>query len=95
MLSNRCMPLHWAILKGYSKIAEILIENGANVNRISIEDKTPLTIACEQGDETVALQLVQNGANVYIHIVNQLNLKLAIDFSMSSLGERCTGIGFT
>lgn len=49
---------------GNEKIASILINNGANVNQIGMEDKTPLHYAAERGYDAIAMQLVQNGANV-------------------------------
>lgn len=58
------MPLLWSIEMGNEKIASILINNGANVNQIGMEDKTPLHYAAERGYDAIAMQLVQNGANV-------------------------------
>lgn len=53
------------------------MKNGANINAISIEDKTPLIIAAERAYDTIAGQLIQNGANV--NTMHDLLVDLAID----------------
>lgn len=50
---NKLLRIQWIIvelIEGYEKIAEVLINNGANVNKMSLEGKTPLHLACEKGD---------------------------------------------
>lgn len=65
MLSNRWFPLLWSIEMGnVTSIPEILINNGANVNQVGMEDKTPLHYAAEKNYDAIARQLIQNGANV-------------------------------
>lgn len=49
MLSNRWMPLQWSIEQGFERVADILINNGANVNYVGIEDKSSLHNAAEKG----------------------------------------------
>ncbi len=41
-----CTPLHWA---DTVDIARLLVESGANVNALSVDDYTPLTSAAERG----------------------------------------------
>lgn len=38
-------PLHWAALKGYSKIVRLLLDHGADVNARDENEKTPLLLA--------------------------------------------------
>ena len=66
-------PLSVAVKKGYVEIAELLIDNGADVNKtISTLRYTALMEACEEGTfniegrkKTVKL-LMENGANTHI-----------------------------
>lgn len=46
-------PLHWAIEKGFSNIAVLLLEHGASPNAISKFLKTPYSIAKEKRNEMV------------------------------------------
>lgn len=56
--------LHKATLCGNFKLAEFLIENGANVNRCTIRGDTSLTIAIRKSNIKLAKYLIENGADI-------------------------------
>ncbi len=56
--------LHMAVLKGYTSVAEILLQNGANANARNIDGMSPSHMAAQQGDVTMAELLLQHKANV-------------------------------
>ena len=55
-------PLHYAAWKGLSEIANLLIDNGANVDCVeNLSNATPLHLACKTGHlETGIIILQQN-----------------------------------
>lgn len=55
-------PLFWAVSSGDEKLVSFLVKNGANVNAIAVEDKTPLSIATEAGNENIVKILKAGGA---------------------------------
>jgi ankyrin repeat protein len=55
--------LHTAAIKGLSKIAYLLLENGANPNAKDKKGKTPLDYACRYSHKKVAKILLGKGAN--------------------------------
>lgn len=62
-------PLHLAAIKGFNKVARLLVKNGANVNAIDKKGKTtPLHLVAGVGNSDefydIAELLVENGANV-------------------------------
>ena len=65
-------PLHWAAIRGYKDVAELLIDKGADVNAKDIfpeeddphDDRTPLHWAAIEGHTDVAKLLIDNGADV-------------------------------
>lgn len=57
-------PLHWAAFYNQPKVAETLVEEGADVNATDYLGWTPLHIAAERGHGEVATVLVEEGANV-------------------------------
>jgi glucuronoarabinoxylan endo-1,4-beta-xylanase len=69
------IPLHWAAFQGYSHfvnnrtvveedVVKLLIGAGADVNAIDSIGRTPLHYAAEMGYETIALALLQGGADI-------------------------------
>ncbi|KAF8242726.1 ankyrin [Wilcoxina mikolae CBS 423.85] len=63
----RISPLGFAITRGLSDIAILLIRKGANVHDCAAKGDTklaPLLLACRAGNERVVRQLIQHGANV-------------------------------
>ncbi|MFH1643760.1 MAG: ankyrin repeat domain-containing protein [bacterium] len=63
--------LHLASKKGQFEVAQILIENGANVNAKNIDGETPLHIAVRIGDEKLT-NLLLNQENIELSPVNNL-----------------------
>ncbi len=57
-------PLHSAASFGHISIAEMLINNGANVNMTSNSGSTPLHIAVDQGNVSLAEFLISKEADV-------------------------------
>ena len=57
-------PLHRASVKNYFKIANLLIQNGANINAIDIFGYTPLVWAVKCDAIEIADVLLQRGSNV-------------------------------
>ncbi len=57
-------PLHSAVSFGHISIAELLINNGANVNMRSHSGFTPLHIAVDQGNVSLVEFLISKEADV-------------------------------
>lgn len=55
-------PLFWAVSSGDDKLVSFLVKNGANVNAIAVEGKTPLSIATEAGNTNIIEILKAAGA---------------------------------
>ncbi|XP_062607116.1 ankyrin-1-like [Saccostrea cucullata] len=60
-------PLHVAIERRLSQVAESLILHGANVNAVDEIGQTPLHIACSQNDIKTVKLLVKEGADIFSH----------------------------
>jgi len=60
---NGWTALHYAADKGRAKIAKILIENGADIDRRDVKGRTPLHIAAIKGNVKVAKVLLNYGAD--------------------------------
>lgn len=63
---NKYVPLMCACQMGYTKIVELLVWNGANVNFANIHGQTSLMLACINGHTEIVRVLLNNGANVNI-----------------------------
>lgn len=46
-------PLHWAAMKGYNKIVEMLLLRGARVNATNRGDDTPLHVSAAHGHKEI------------------------------------------
>ena len=57
--------LHLACENGHLQVVQQLIEFGANVNQLSGDGLTPLSMACAKGHKDVARLLVSKGAFVH------------------------------
>jgi ankyrin repeat protein len=55
--------LHYAAIKGHSKIVAMLITKGANVNEPSPDGDTPLILAVRSGDVDTVQALIRAGAD--------------------------------
>ncbi|WP_105103043.1 ankyrin repeat domain-containing protein [Microbulbifer pacificus] len=59
--------LHIACVNGLTKLADLLIKKGANLNLLDYNRMTPLMCACSTGKKKgsqIALQLMRSGADV-------------------------------
>lgn len=61
--SEKNSPLHIACEKGYGKIAEFLIKNGADVHALNVLQRTPLHQAAILGRTDIGQLLLRSGAN--------------------------------
>jgi ankyrin repeat protein len=55
-------PLHWAAEKNHGEVARVLIDAGADLNRVTTWGASPLEWAAYMGSEEVADQLLARGA---------------------------------
>lgn len=55
--------LHYAAIKGHTKIVSLLISRGANVNEHSPDGDTPLILAVRSGDVDTVQALIKAGAD--------------------------------
>lgn len=56
--------LHWIAIRGDVKLAELLLENGADVNAIDNLQQTPLQRAVAHDEDKTVDLLIKRGANV-------------------------------
>ena len=62
---NGNTPLHTAVNNWYDEVVELLLANGANVNKVNDDGKTPLHVACKKyGKSSIVKLLIEKGANV-------------------------------
>ena len=61
-------PLHTAVEGGHKEIAELLIDNGADVNAMDKDGRTPLHFASAKGHKEIAELLIAEGADVNVII---------------------------
>ena len=73
-------PLDAASYKGHSKVVQVLIEAGADVNPTDKQLTTPLHLAAKEGHLNIVHILLNNGAQVCQRDINELSsLDMAID----------------
>jgi len=60
---NNDTPLMVAIENNNSKVASVLIDLGANLNKENLSQETPLIIACRKGLIDICRKLLDNGAD--------------------------------
>ena len=63
-------PLHLAAMYGHQSIAQLLIENKADVNAGDCNGSTPLHVATCQGISALVVLLVKNGADINSRSLN-------------------------
>lgn len=61
---NNFTPLHWACNYGQIAASALLIENGANVNKMAPDLISPLILAASGGHHEIVRLLLQRGADV-------------------------------
>lgn len=57
-------PLHWASMKGHTKIVEMLLMRGARVNATNRGDDTPLHLAAANGHRDILHMLLRQKADI-------------------------------
>ena len=57
-------PLHAASDLGYFRIVKYLVDHGADLEALSMNEDTPLTKACYRGHLSIAAFLLSRGANI-------------------------------
>ena len=63
MIFSNSYHLMLCVKNRSTKIAELLLEKGANVNEGADDGVTPLALACANGDVKMVNFLLDNGAN--------------------------------
>ena len=62
--SDGCNALHEACSSGHDDIAELLLDNGANIDARSDSNETPLMMACFDGHASITKLLLDRGCAV-------------------------------
>lgn len=61
--SRRWTPLHWAVFGGWGDVAELLLDNGAELEGPSGVGTSPLQLAVMVGNEAAVRLLLHRGAD--------------------------------
>ena len=69
---NKTTALHIAVNSGSVKMLEILLNKGADVNGANEQNHTPLILAIQKGNSSVATILLKNNAKFENNILHQL-----------------------
>jgi uncharacterized protein len=85
----RVMPLHSAIANQRTKIVQLLLDHGADVNAAQADDFTPLHEAAQNGMLDVTQWLLDRGAQVNPRLKSnsQTPLALAIEHQHEAVAE--------
>jgi hypothetical protein len=78
--TEKSSPLHWAIMRGHPRAAQVLLECGANPNAEDGSGWTPLKSAATQNRMDLCSLLIKHGAQV--HLVTK-DGKTAVDWAES------------
>ncbi|KAG8199670.1 hypothetical protein JTE90_022120 [Oedothorax gibbosus] len=82
-------PLHIAALKGFADVVEILLNNGAEIEKKNEHEQTPLHMAAKQGHNSVARLLVKHNKN----IVNSEDENTNTPLHLAALGGHYPMVG--
>ncbi|KAL7924627.1 ankyrin repeat-containing domain protein, partial [Trichoderma austrokoningii] len=64
---RRRTPLSWAASNGHEAMMRLLLEHGADIERMDIKGQTPLMRAIRKGDQTTIVQLLlEKGADIEV-----------------------------
>jgi len=58
-------PLHWAASQGDSSAVRLLLEAGAEVDKVNSNGETPLHLACQAGSRNCVAVLIDAGADLH------------------------------
>jgi len=91
LISN--IPLHIASKTGNYELTCLLIDHGAQIDRIDKKGRTAFTMACIHNHVTIAKKLVEHGANVdHMDAGNITALESAMNSNSAQVVEYITGI---
>ncbi|CAF4129524.1 unnamed protein product [Rotaria socialis] len=62
--NEQCSPLHLAAKNGHTDIVRLLLMNGIDINRVTMNDGTALHVACRNGRYETAKLLLECGIDV-------------------------------
>ncbi|RDW92652.1 hypothetical protein BP5796_02046 [Coleophoma crateriformis] len=68
MANSGSNPLHIAAVRGYTEIAELLIDRGIDINARDSQGWTALHLATERGQHKVVKILLEKGADIFSRI---------------------------
>lgn len=74
--ANQLTPLHWSCFYGQLVSVQLLIQFGAEVNRLAPDMVSPLLMAAAGGHHEVVRCLLQHGADVHHMDIVSMNCKL-------------------
>ncbi|KAJ7383809.1 hypothetical protein OS493_025680 [Desmophyllum pertusum] len=81
-------PLHFAAWSGHLQIADVLIQNGSDVNARNILGQTPLHLAAENGHKHIAEVLIEHESDINArNILGKTPLHLAAENGHKQIAE--------
>ncbi|MBO4556886.1 MAG: ankyrin repeat domain-containing protein, partial [Elusimicrobiales bacterium] len=85
---DKSLSLSYACAEGHKKLAQTLLESGADINNILLKGFTPLMIAIKAHHRSIAEMLIKYGANLSISSAEGFTAFFyAIDEEMTSLAK--------